>query len=118
MSLIKINGVEIPTPSTFNPSIMNLSNSERNANGMMIMEIIAQKQKLELSWKIISAEKLSSVLNLIDSTFFQVEYPNPKTNKTTTKTMYSGSTIEKEPSNLKKSGSMLQNYRTFVELYW
>lgn len=90
MSLIKINGVEIPTPSTFNPSIMNLSNSERNANGMMIMEIIAQKQKLELSWKIISAEKLSSVLNLIDSTFFQVEYPNPKTNKTTTKTMYCG----------------------------
>ena len=46
MDFIKINGVAIPAPSTFNPSIMDISNAERNANGMMIMEIIAQKQKL------------------------------------------------------------------------
>ena len=90
MDFIKINGVAIPAPSTFNPSIMDISNAERNANGMMIMEIIAQKQKLELAWDIIAADELKSILNLIDSAFFQVEYPNPKTNKTTTKTMYCG----------------------------
>lgn len=90
MALISINGVAIPTPSEMKPSIMNISNSERNANGTMIMEIIAQKQKLELSWNVISAEDLSSLLNLIDATFFNVEYPNPKTNGRTVKTMYCG----------------------------
>ena len=90
MSLIKINGVEIPTPSTMITSVMDISNSERNANGTMIMEIIAQKQKLELTWKTISANDLSKVLSLINSTFFSVEYPNPLLNHKSSKTMYSG----------------------------
>ena len=90
MSLIKINGVAIPTPSDVKFSVMNITNSERNANGSMIMELIAQKQKLELSWKFLKKEDLNFILSAVDGIFFEVTYLNPKTGILTTKTMYSG----------------------------
>lgn len=90
MSLIKIGGVELPTPSDFQVSIMDLSKAERNAKGTMIIERITTKRKLELSWKVLSKESLSSLLNLVSPVFFSVEYKDPQTGKNRTGTFYSG----------------------------
>lgn len=90
MSLIRVNGVAIPTPSDIKFNVMDITNSERNANGTMIMELIAQKQKIELSWNFLKKEDLNSIISAVDGIFFQVTYPNPKTGILTTKTMYSG----------------------------
>lgn len=88
--MVKINGVELPTPSDYLVSIQDLSKAERNANGTMIIERIATKRKLELSWKYLSKEQLSSLFNLVSPVFFTVTYIDPQTGGLKTGTFYCG----------------------------
>lgn len=90
MALISINGVDIPTPSDLQVGIMDLSKAERNANGTMIIERIATKRKLEISYSYLSSTDLSSVLNAIDPVFFNVTYMDPQTDSMRTGSFYSG----------------------------
>lgn len=90
MALIKINGVEIPTPSAYTVGIQDISKAERNANGTMIIERIATKRKIEISWKTLSREDLSKILNSVSAVFFNVEYMDPQENKLKTGTFYVG----------------------------
>lgn len=88
--MIKINGVSIPTPSDLNIGIQDLSKAERTANGTMVIERIATKRKLELSWKYLSKEDLSTVFNAVAPVFFEVEYIDPQENSVKTGTFYAG----------------------------
>lgn len=88
--MIKINGVDLPAPSDYIVTIQDLSKAERNANGTMIIERIATKRKLELSWKYLSKEQLSTVFNLVSPVFFTVNYIDPQTNGIKTGTFYCG----------------------------
>lgn len=88
--MIKINGVEIPTPSDYSIGIQDISKAERNARGTMIIERITTKRKLELVWKYLSKEDLSKVLNAVSPVFFQVEYLDPQENRKKNGTFYSG----------------------------
>lgn len=90
MALIKINGVDLPTPSEFSVSIQDVVNAERNARATMIMELIGVKQKIELSWAFLTAAQLSQVLTAVKPLFFTVTYPDPETNTTRTATFYKG----------------------------
>lgn len=90
MSLIKINGVAIPTPSEYLIGIQDISKAERNANGTMIIDRIATKRKLELSWKYLNKNDLSNLLNKVSPVFFTVEYLDPQDNATKTGTFYCG----------------------------
>lgn len=88
--MIKVNGVVIPTPSDYQVGIMDLSKAERNARGTLIIERIATKRKLELSWKYLSKEDLSRLLKLVSPVFFNVEYIDPQDNMKKTGTFYVG----------------------------
>lgn len=90
MSLIKINGVEIPTPSSYDVGIQDISNAERNAIGTMIIERIATKRKLELSWGVLTKEETSYLLNAVSPVFFNVEYIDPQTGGVKSGTFYCG----------------------------
>jgi hypothetical protein len=90
MAILKINGIDIPTPSDYNPGIMDLSKAERNANGTMIIERIATKRKLELSWKYLSQQEMSLILTAISPVFFSVEYIDPQEGGLKTGTFYAG----------------------------
>lgn len=88
--MLRIDGVEVPTPSEYLVGIQDLSKAERNARGTMIIERIATKRKLELVWKYLSKSELSQLLNLISPVFFEVEYLDPQDNRRKTGTFYSG----------------------------
>ena len=90
MALIKINGVAIPTPSSYSANIIDLSNAERNALGDMIIERIATKRKLELSWRKLNSSELSEILKAVNPVLFKVEYVDPLENKTKTGVFYCG----------------------------
>lgn len=90
MSLIKINGVDIPTPTSYSVSIQDLSNAERNATGTMIIERIATKRKIELGWSYLTKEKTSILLNAINPVFFNVQYIDPQTGGIKSGTFYCG----------------------------
>lgn len=90
MDLIKIEGVDIPSPSDYLVSILDISNAERNANGAMIIERIATKRKIELSWSVLKKDEISKLLRLVSSVFFIVNYVDPQDNATRTGTFYAG----------------------------
>lgn len=48
--MVKINDIEIPTPSGYQVGIMDISKAERNTAGTMLIERIATKRKIELMW--------------------------------------------------------------------
>lgn len=88
--MLKVNGVALPTPSDYIVGIQDLSKAERNAKGMMIIERIATKRKLELAWKHLSKTELQQVLTAVSPVFFTVSYLDPQTNAQKTGTFYSG----------------------------
>lgn len=88
--MIKVNGVEIPTPSTYQPTLNDIGKADRNANGTMILEIITTKRKLEMSWSYLSQSDLAFLFQSIAGTFFTVEYPDPEDGTTKTGTFYKG----------------------------
>ena len=88
--MITIGGVSIPTPSTYSISIQDLSKAERNANGSMIIERIATKRKLEMSWNYLSSSDLSSLLSKVAPVFFTVTYPDSVDGTTRSGTFYCG----------------------------
>lgn len=88
--MLKINGVVIATPKSFEVSISDLDGeSNRNANGQMIRDRIAVKRKINLDWAPLSQSEMSTLLNAVSSVFFTVEFPDPQIGMTT-KTMYVG----------------------------
>jgi len=90
--MIKINGTDIPTPSSYDCNIMDISDKDtkRNANGDIIIERIATKRKLELGYKYLNQADLSSLLQLVSSVFFTVEYPDAQEGAMKTGTFYVG----------------------------
>ncbi len=79
--MIKINGVQIPTPSTYQIGIYDLSRAERNAAGTIVIDRIATKRKIELTWRYLTREQLSKLLTLVSPVFFEVEYTDPQSNE-------------------------------------
>ena len=77
--MIKINGTTIPTPSSYDWNIMDLSKAERNASGTIIIERITTKRKLLLRYNYLTKAQLSDLMLIISDVFFTVEYPDAKT---------------------------------------
>lgn len=88
--MIKIEGITIPTPSYYQVGIMDLSKAERNARGTLIIERIATKRKIELSWNYLDKKDLSRLLKLVSPVFFKVEYIDPQENAWKSGTFYVG----------------------------
>jgi hypothetical protein len=90
MAVLTVGGVVIPAPSDLQVGIMDLSKAERNANGTMIIERIATKRKLELSYSFLTRTQLQQVLVAVSPIFFTVTYIDPQTNANRTGTFYCG----------------------------
>ena len=89
--MIKINGVDMPTPKSYEVSINDIDgeNSNRDLTGIMYRDRIATKRKLTMEWAPLTQENSSLLLNAVTSTFFDCTFPDPKEG-ITTKTMYVG----------------------------
>ena len=88
--MLKINGVAIATPKSFEVTISDLDGeTNRNATGNLIRDRIAIKRKLSLEWPPLNQAEISSLLNAISTVFFTVTFPDPQLG-IITKTMYTG----------------------------
>ncbi len=86
MALITVAGVELPTPTGFQVGIMDISKAERNSLGKMIIERVATKRKLFLTYSFLTEYQAALILRTIAPTFYNVTYLDPQD-----KTMKSGS---------------------------
>jgi hypothetical protein len=90
--VITIDGTQIKSPTDLKIGIFRLSKAGRVSSGKMVMDIIAQKRRLDLTWEAIRGDHLNQILDLLDAnTFYQVGYPDPKNpDAQTTITAYVG----------------------------
>lgn len=90
MALLQINGVDLATPSEYQVGVMNITQAERNAQGTMLIELIAQKVKINVKYNYVDGATLASILTKIDPITFDITYLNPKTNTMRTSSFYVG----------------------------
>ena len=104
--MLKINGVSIATPSSFQVGISDLDGeSNRNAKGLLIRDRIAVKRKLECSWPALTNSQISTLLTAVSDVFFTVTYPDPQTGTNQSKTFYAGDRTT--PIYMVKDGQVL-----------
>lgn len=90
MALITVNGVAISTPSDLQVGYFDISKAERNANGRMIIERIATKKKLFLTYSFLTESQTATLLKAVSPTTYSVTFENPETNSLETGTFYTG----------------------------
>ena len=91
MSVLQVNGADIPAPSSLQVAISDQDlNSDTDANGNLHRNRIAIKRKLTCEWGPLSWQDTSKLLSAIKDVFFDVTYPDPQTGKYETKRMYVG----------------------------
>ena len=94
MAVLKIDGVEMPCPSTMTWDIETLDrDSGRGLDGSMQRAVICHKEKLSLTWRsgALSMEEVSKLLNAVTKNpFINVTYFSPLANAYVTREMYVG----------------------------
>lgn len=90
MTMLKVDGVALPTPTSYIPDFEEISKAERNANGTMIKEVIAYKYKLNVTWKMLSQSELTKLMNVKRKNSFILEFIDMDTGKSRTGQFYAG----------------------------
>lgn len=92
MAMIWVDGVEIKTPSVFNYSLQDVSDSAsgRTLDALMHKNRIAQKIKISLSWNSPTPDETSAILKAFNPEYIMVKYPDAKENQYVTKEFYVG----------------------------
>lgn len=92
MSFLKVNNIDIPTPSSYSWSKFAITKSERNAKGDIIIEFVAEKRKLETSYNFLTKEQYSSIISLITypNILFDLTYIDGDTGDFKTGKFYAG----------------------------
>lgn len=62
---LMIDGIRVKNPNTFNPEYYTLTKSTRVANGNMVMDYVANKQKYNLVWNAISSRDLDTIIEIL-----------------------------------------------------
>jgi len=92
--MIKINGVPTPKfPSSFQVTVSDLDDgavTTRTMDGLLHRQVITSKRKLNLKFAMLTWSELSMLMQQIDYTFFEVEYPDSQEGRLLTKTFYVG----------------------------
>ena len=83
-----------PSPSKYElQSIYIDADSERNASGNLIRNVVNKKYKIQLEFPPMKATKMKALLSLLDNTSMTVEYYDQKSDTYRTGTFYAGDLI-------------------------
>lgn len=90
MAEIIIAGVQVAKPAAVKVGRFDLTKSERTASGKMMMEIIATKRRVDVTWKMLKDSDLQLIIDTINAhkPFFTLQYPD--IGGTSTMTCYAG----------------------------
>lgn len=91
MAMITIDGVDLPSPSSFKLPRFDMDSGDTNRNELGILQRDRIRQgiyKIELEWKGITSSQLHLIETAIEPAELNVTFPVPTGRKT--KTMYAG----------------------------
>lgn len=91
-NILIVGGVSLPDPSEMKISDYDISDSERNANGKMISQVIREDvHKIECKWKILRLDAYMEIRRAIKKKFgLSVTFFIPDQNEAGTLEMYAG----------------------------
>lgn len=92
MAILKINGVDMPSPSVMKVNLFDVSSAaERNACGEAVIDRVGTKRRLEIKWAYLSAQDMQRLLAAVGGdTFFEAVYPDPMAGDMRSMTCYCG----------------------------
>ncbi len=84
--MLKIAGVSVKAPTDLKIGRFDLTKSGRTASGKMVMELIATKKRVDITWKMLPDNELQKIIDTITASkpFFSLEYPDAGGTKTMT----------------------------------
>ena len=84
--------VVLPAPEELKWGLSDLDadGTGRAQNGELFRDRVAVKRKLECTWLPMTSEKMSSLLQAVEDTFFTLNYPDALTGTTRSMTCYVG----------------------------
>lgn len=86
-----IDGIQVRTPTSLKVSPFQITKAERNAAGDMVMDIIADKRRLDVEYALIKDTEMKQILDLLGTgPFHAVTYPDPQNGEEHTVTVYRG----------------------------
>lgn len=90
--LLIVGGVSLPDPSEMTITDYDITESERNANGKMISQIIREDVlKIECKWKVLRPDEYMVIRRAIKKKFgIKVKFFIPAENKMDEREMYAG----------------------------
>ena len=90
--MLKINGVQIPTPYKFDVTLYDLdSSAERTASGVVVRDRVRSNvYKVELAFRGLNETEYTQLINAITPAQFTFEFPDPITLQNKTITTYAG----------------------------
>lgn len=78
---LKVDGIALPIPSTYNFDIEDLSSAAtgRTLDGIMHKDVVSTKAYIECSWKKLSWDDAATILNAVDGKpQFVLDYVDPR----------------------------------------
>lgn len=100
--MIKVNGVEILTPSSYNVYPTLREKSSENALGDLVRKIVSCRWKIEMSWDYLTKEQYARLVDIKFLKEFNCTFPSSK-GVMVTKKMYGGD-IKGEANMADKNG--------------
>ena len=91
-TILKVNGKFIPDPSELQWGLQSVSasNAGRTMDGLMHVNLVARKRKLELKWSGVDFDATSEILKAVNDETFKVTYFDNLNNRNETRTFYVG----------------------------
>lgn len=91
-TILKVNGKFIPDPSELQWGLQSVSasNAGRTMDGLMHVNLVTRKRKLELKWNGVDFATTKEILTAVNPETFRVTYWDALTNRNETKTFYVG----------------------------
>jgi hypothetical protein len=76
--MLKIAGVSVKAPTDLKIGRFDLTKSGRTASGKMVMELIATKKRVDITWKMLPDNELQKIIDTITANkpFFSLTYPD------------------------------------------
>ena len=92
MAMIKVDGAEMPCPSSFTWGLNDVSAAEsgRTDDTIMHKNRVGQKRTISLQWNGLKKEAVSKILKAFNPEYIQVTYPDAMSGIDETRTFYVG----------------------------
>lgn len=75
--MLRVEGILLPNPSKLEVGEFDISKAKRTASGLMVMDIITTKKRIDVEWHMITDDELAQILYAVKlrRPFFSVQFP-------------------------------------------